>query len=187
VTDLVRTLLTRRPYVGEGTLLDCLELAEWLGLRIADGVVPEITTAEMIAKLLELARWVREAKQHGQEPGLTTEEVERIERESYVHAREDMARHRVVDLIANCSLDLKWINDGLKRVGDALEPDYRTQLETTIAQLSDFVNRARADWKSVDANAMAKAKDTLDRLSVRLHEIAIAQSLRGAAVDRPGT
>lgn len=118
--------------------------------------------------------------------GLTTDEVERIERESYVHAREDMARHRVVDLIANCSLDIKWINDGLKRVGDALEPEYRTQLEAAIAQLSDFVKRAKADWKSVDANAMAKAKDALDRLSVRLHEIAIAQSLRGAAVDRPG-
>ncbi len=26
----------------------------------------QITTAEMIAKLLELAKWAREAKQHGQ-------------------------------------------------------------------------------------------------------------------------
>lgn len=50
MTDLVRTLLTRRPYVGEGTLLDCLELADWLGLRIAAGVVPEITTAEMMTR-----------------------------------------------------------------------------------------------------------------------------------------
>jgi hypothetical protein len=36
--------------VGEGTLLDCLELADWLGLRIAAGVVPEITTAEMMTR-----------------------------------------------------------------------------------------------------------------------------------------
>ena len=50
MNDLVRTLLARRPYVGEGTLLDCLELAEWLGLRIAAGVVPEITTAEMMTR-----------------------------------------------------------------------------------------------------------------------------------------
>jgi len=35
----------------------------------------QITTAEMIAKLLELAKWVREAKQHGQDLGLSTEEV----------------------------------------------------------------------------------------------------------------
>lgn len=35
----------------------------------------QISTAEMIAKLLELARWVREAKQHGEELGLSSEET----------------------------------------------------------------------------------------------------------------
>jgi type I restriction enzyme R subunit len=35
----------------------------------------QITTAEMIAQLLELAKWVREAKKHGQELGLDSEEV----------------------------------------------------------------------------------------------------------------
>jgi hypothetical protein len=30
--------------VGEGTLLDCLELAEWLDVRIQAGIVPEITS-----------------------------------------------------------------------------------------------------------------------------------------------
>ena len=35
----------------------------------------QITTAEMIAQLLELAKWVREAKKHGQELGLDREEV----------------------------------------------------------------------------------------------------------------
>ena len=50
MTDLVRSLLARRAYVSESTLLDCLELAEWLGLRIAAGVVPKITTAEMMTR-----------------------------------------------------------------------------------------------------------------------------------------
>ena len=35
----------------------------------------QITTAEMIAKLLELAKWVPEAKQHGQDLGLSIEEI----------------------------------------------------------------------------------------------------------------
>jgi type I restriction enzyme R subunit len=35
----------------------------------------QITAAEMVAQLLELAKWVRDAKQHGQELGLNTEEV----------------------------------------------------------------------------------------------------------------
>jgi len=34
-----------------------------------------ISTAEMIARLLELVKWVREAKKHGQELGLDQEEV----------------------------------------------------------------------------------------------------------------
>ncbi len=35
----------------------------------------QITTAEMIAQLLELARWVREAKRHGEDLGLSGEET----------------------------------------------------------------------------------------------------------------
>lgn len=35
----------------------------------------QITTAQMIAQLLELAKWVREAKRHGEDLGLTDEEV----------------------------------------------------------------------------------------------------------------
>jgi type I restriction enzyme R subunit len=35
----------------------------------------QISTAEMITKLLDLARWVREAQKHGQELGLTDEET----------------------------------------------------------------------------------------------------------------
>lgn len=31
----------------------------------------QITTAQMIAQMLELAKWVREAKRHGQDLGLT--------------------------------------------------------------------------------------------------------------------
>ena len=35
----------------------------------------QITTAEMITNLLDLARWVRDAQKHGQELGLTEEET----------------------------------------------------------------------------------------------------------------
>lgn len=47
MTDLVHTLLSRRAFVPDGALIDCLELADWLGPRIAAGIVPEITTAEL--------------------------------------------------------------------------------------------------------------------------------------------
>lgn len=110
--------------------------------------------------------------------GLTRDEVERIERESLVHAREDMTRHRIVDLVANSTLDLKWIEDRLGRFGHLLEPSQRSELEGRVAALREFVRRAQADWASVNADEFHQAKESLDRASVRLQEIAITESLR---------
>jgi hypothetical protein len=45
--DLTRTVLARRPFVQDGTLLDCLELAEHLGPRIRAGLTPQLTSAEL--------------------------------------------------------------------------------------------------------------------------------------------
>lgn len=50
MSDLVRSLLARRPYIQERTLLDCLELAEWLGPRIRAGLTPLLTTAELMSR-----------------------------------------------------------------------------------------------------------------------------------------
>jgi hypothetical protein len=50
LTDLVHTLLTRRSSVSDRTLLDCLELAEYLGPRIRAGLTPLRTTAELEAR-----------------------------------------------------------------------------------------------------------------------------------------
>ncbi|HZW10338.1 MAG TPA: Hsp70 family protein [Phycisphaerales bacterium] len=112
--------------------------------------------------------------------GLTREEVERIEAESFAHAREDMTRHRVVDLVVNSKLDLKWIGDQLDRHGPALEAAPRAELEQRIAALRGLTARAEADWRSVSADELHRAKEALDLASVRLQEIAIAASLRGS-------
>jgi molecular chaperone DnaK (HSP70) len=120
--------------------------------------------------------------------GLTREEVERIEAESFAHAREDMTRHRIADLIANSKLDAKWIGDRLAKVGDLLEPAYRAELEAGVAGLRAMIESAERDWRSVDANAFHQAKEALDRLSMRMHEVSIAASLRegqGGAGQRP--
>ncbi|MCK6477237.1 MAG: Hsp70 family protein [Phycisphaerales bacterium] len=110
--------------------------------------------------------------------GLTRDEVERIERESVVHAREDMQRHRVVDLIVNCKLDLKWIGERLERLKDQVEPAYGQRLRGGMAALSAMVQAAEADWRAVDANLMHELKEQLDRESIRLQELSIAESLR---------
>jgi len=114
--------------------------------------------------------------------GLSADEVSRIERESLAHAREDMTRHRVVDLVANSTLDLKWVSEGLARHRGLLDGAYAAELDRLLADLRAYCERARADWRSVDASAFAAAKDALDRASMRLQEVSIAASLRG-----PGT
>lgn len=40
-------LLARRPFVPDGTLLDCLDLAAWLVPRLRAGIRPLLTTAEL--------------------------------------------------------------------------------------------------------------------------------------------
>lgn len=114
--------------------------------------------------------------------GLTNEEVERIERDSFANARQDMHAHRVIDLRVNSALDVKWIRDGMKRVDAKLDDTYRADLQHAIETLESFIKQADNDPKSVDADAFAQAKQTLDERSTRLHEIAIAQSLRD---DKP--
>ena len=110
--------------------------------------------------------------------GLTPEEVSRIERDSVEFAREDMDRHRIVDLITNSQLDLKWISERLEKHGAALEEAYRTDLAARIARLRTLVQAAKADWKSVEPNTFQREKEELDRASIRLQEVSIAASLR---------
>lgn len=110
--------------------------------------------------------------------GLTEDEVARIEAESLTHARDDMQQHRVVDLIANARLDLKWITERLALHADRLTAEEHGPLEIAIAELQGYIERAQADWRSVDPNAFYQAKNALDNASVRLQEVGIAASLR---------
>ncbi|MBO6512604.1 MAG: Fe-S protein assembly chaperone HscA [Phycisphaerales bacterium] len=110
--------------------------------------------------------------------GLTNEEVDRIEAESFTHARSDMTRHQIADLIANSTLDLKWISERFEKHRDELEQGVRADLESKMETLRGFIQSAQADWSSVDPNAFHDAKEDLDRASMRVQEIAIAASLR---------
>jgi hypothetical protein len=53
------------------------------------------------------------------------------------------------------------------------------ELTSQIAKLKAQIAAAEADWRGVDANEFQRGKEALDKLSMRLHEVAIAQSLRG--------
>jgi len=110
--------------------------------------------------------------------GLTTEDVDRMERESLTHAREDMRRHRIVDLAVNAALDVKWIGDALDRVRERLDPAVVDAVDQELHRVRGFISLVKTAPESVDANAFHQAKEFLDRVSVPVHEAAIAESLR---------
>jgi molecular chaperone HscA len=115
--------------------------------------------------------------------GLTAEEVERIEQDSFTHAREDMRRHRVIDLRVNAGLDAKWTGETLERVRTELDPDYAAELDARLAALKACVDAAAKDIDAVDVEAFSAARDALNRAAMRMHEIAIAQSLRSSSTS----
>lgn len=110
--------------------------------------------------------------------GLTRDEVDRIEAESFAHAREDMTRHRVADLISHSTLDLSMITRQLERFRADLDPAYAAGLDGAIADVRGYVTRAETDWTSVNADEFQRAKESLDRASIPLQEHAIKRSLQ---------
>ncbi len=110
--------------------------------------------------------------------GLTSDEVDEIENDSFTHARSDMHLHRVIDLRVNASLDVKWISEALARVRDQLSEGYLTELESELGIVKDFISRAASDPSGIDAAEFQAAKESLDEKSMRLHETAISESLR---------
>jgi hypothetical protein len=58
-----------------------------------------------------------------------------MESDSLKHARDDMTRHRITDLIVNSKLDVKWIGERLAKYESKLEPAYAADLGTRIEAL----------------------------------------------------
>lgn len=182
-----QTQISLRVVQGEREMVeDCRDLGRFvLGIPPMPAGVPKVSVEFLVdangvlrVSAVEQRSGRRATLQVIPSHGLTRQEVERIERDSFEHARDDMARHRVVDLVANCSLDLKWIGEQLERFAGELPAEQADSLRTQMEQLTAMVRAADADWRSVDADAMHRAKEQLAHASVRLQEIAIAASLR---------
>lgn len=107
--------------------------------------------------------------------GLTRDEVDRIEQESFQHAKQDMDRHRLIDLRNQARMDLRAIENQRTKVGDQLEAEEAKTLETKI----DAV-RAMLGLESPDLDAFAEALTAMDHGSIRLAELAIAMTLKDA-------
>lgn len=74
--ETLRKLLNDQIKISERTnLVQAQKFREALEKAMLGYTNKQISTAQMIAKLLELAKWVREAKRHGEDLGLSDEET----------------------------------------------------------------------------------------------------------------
>ncbi len=105
--------------------------------------------------------------------GLTRDEVQRMENDSYAHAAQDMAAHRLIDLRNQARLDIRAIEKQLAKVGDEMDAGYRAQVEQHVAEV-----KAMADSSGVDPDKFHEALDAMDKSTVRLAELAITMTLR---------
>lgn len=110
--------------------------------------------------------------------GLTTEEVDRMEMESYEHARADMAAHQLIDLRNQVEFDVRKTEQMLAKVGSQLPPDQLHAIEAAMRDLT-----ALAATEGIDVNVLHRALNEFDRRTVRLAELAITATLREA--DQP--
>ena len=167
---------------GERELVkDCRSLGEFelRGVPAMPAGIPKILVTFLVDENGILNVSAREERS-GQEAGiqivpthgLTAEEVERMERESYAHARQDMTAHRLIDLRNQVVFDTTKTQQMLERVGDRLGPAERATIEEGIRKL-----RALADATD-DADKLWEALKAFDRSTVRLAELAVTQTLR---------
>jgi len=105
--------------------------------------------------------------------GLTPQEVERMELESYRFARQDMTAHRLIDLRNQVAFDIDKTWQMLGKAGQRLAPEQRSRIEAAMACL-----QALADSTS-DPDELHRALSEFGRLTMPLAEAAVTQALQG--------
>ena len=104
--------------------------------------------------------------------GLTRDEVNRMELESFVHAREDMAAHHLIDVRTTLQFDLNKAQRMLDRFGQLLEEDARGQLQSALTDLQSFAQT------STDPVELNRRREAFNHSTMRLAELAVAASLQ---------
>jgi len=121
--------------------------------------------------------------------GLTKDEVDRMEIESYTHAREDMTAHRLIDLRNQVAFDTHKAEQALARAGAALPAEERHRIEAAMASLRQLAETC------TDADELHKALDAFGKMTIHLAEVNITAVLKtieptkeaDAASARPAT
>jgi len=107
--------------------------------------------------------------------GLTRAEVERITRESLIHAREDINAHRRIDLLNQVEFDTRKTRQMLERYGHLLDPAERARIERDMEELRRFAA------ETTDLDELYRRLTAFGHGTLRLAELGIREALRTAA------
>jgi len=113
--------------------------------------------------------------------GLTRAEVERITRESLVHARADIEAHRRIDLLNQVEFDTQKARQMLDRYGHLLDPAERQRIERDIEELKRFAA------ETTDLDELYRRLTAFGHGTVRLAELGIREALRAETASENRT
>jgi len=165
---------------------DCRSLGEFVldGIPPMPAGLPKIEVEFLIDAngiLNVSARELRSGKQAAIQivptHGLTREEVARITRESIVHAQQDIAAHRRIDLLNQVEFDTHKTEQMLAQVGHLLDPAERRRIETEIAALRDFARQTD------DLDELYRRLTAFGHGTVHLAELGIRAALQDGSAN----
>jgi chaperone protein DnaK len=160
---------------------DCRSLGQFelRGIPPMPAGLPKVQVTFLIDQngiLNVTARELRSGKEAGVQilpsHGLTTDEVRRMEEESYTFARQDMTAHRLIDLRNQVTFDTRKAEQALASVGNLLDEQTRREIEQAIVELR------RLAAESDDADRIYRELDRFGKMTVPLAETAITAGLK---------
>jgi chaperone protein DnaK len=160
---------------------DCRSLGQFDlgGIPAMPAGIPKIEVTFLIDQngiLNVSAKELRSGKEAGIQivptHGLTREEVEQMELDSYAYAREDMTAHQLIDLRNQVAFDTAKAEQMLAKVGHQLPDGERQAIERRMAELRGLA--ASTD----DARKLGEALRAFGDQTVRLAELAITETLK---------
>ncbi len=160
---------------------DCRSLGEFelRGIPPMPAGLPKIEVTFLIDQngILDVsAKELRSGKEAGIQVvpahGLTKDEVDRMEIESYTHAREDMTAHRLIDLRNQVAFDTHKAEQALARAGAALPAEERQRIETAMRSLRQLAATC------TDADELHRALDAFGKMTIHLAEVNITAALK---------
>ncbi len=108
--------------------------------------------------------------------GLTKDQVEKMVKDSYAHAVEDLTAHRLIDLRNEATRVIAAIDKAMKTAGHVLKAQQKQKLDEAVAALKE---KMQQDDPDALYEAMTAANDAAEPLTKAQMDEVLRQSVKG--------